>query len=154
MIENVRIITSSRKKMSTDITSAEKSSVEENVEGEAKVLLTGGTNSVYMSHVLFVPDLQDNFLLVGRLCDDGHTVMSTKNACTGLNGTTVIKSSERRGGAYVFGNTGRSTTERAMAAEDGGAKMPNLWHARFRHADRRINQAYDGQRLGLWTRPE
>ena len=64
--------------------------------------------------------------------------MFTKNTCTVLNGTTIAGRGKRKEGVYVLGITGRSATERAMAAEDRSSKMLNLWHARFGHAGRRV----------------
>ncbi len=108
MIKNDRIITSLRKKMSTDIITAGKSSVKANLEGGTKVLLTGGASSVDITRVLCVPDLRYNLLSVGGLCNDGHTVMFTKNTCTVLNDTTIAGRGKRKEGVSVLGIAGRS----------------------------------------------
>ncbi len=67
-----------------------------------------------------------------------NKVMFTKNACTVLYGTTIVRRGERKGVVYVLGITGRSVTEKAMAAEDGSARLLNHSHARFGHTDRRV----------------
>ncbi len=101
LMKNDWIITSPRKKVSTDITTEGKSSVKAISEVGAKVLLTDGANSFDMRRILCVPDLRDNLLSVDGLCDDGHTDMFINNACTVLNGATIVRRVERKG-AFVF----------------------------------------------------
>ena len=137
MVKDDRLIKSSRRKVSTEIATAGKSSIKAEIEGKARVRLTGGKRSVEMSRVLCVPELRDNLLSVGGLCDDGHKVLFTKHGCTVWHGTSVVGRGRREGGVYTMKYSEESIEEKALNVEDNPSSMLETWHARFGHADRR-----------------
>ena len=140
MVKDHRLIKSSRRKVSTEIATAGKSSIKAEIEGKARVRLTGGKRSVIMNRILCVPELRDDLLSVGGLCDDGNKILFTKHGCTVLKGTSVLRRGKRKGGVYKINILKEPQKERAFNVEDSASCILDTWHARFGHADRKAIQ--------------
>ena len=119
-------------------------------EGTVKLYLQGEgreTSTVSLSHVLFVPECEENLLSLGKLGDAGVDVLISKGEKMSLvkEGKvigTATRSINQTGGSYILD----TIAERAFVSSEQEEK--ELWHRRLGHPGRsqgkRIPTAVDG----------
>ncbi|KAJ0008070.1 hypothetical protein Pint_30233 [Pistacia integerrima] len=103
--------------------------------GEETMALKEGTvflgEALILRHVLFVPNLKCNLILMPQLLDDSDLVMQITNKICAIQDRTsrkLIGVGERREGVYFF--KGVASTH---ACKTKGVGSSKLWHMRMGH---------------------
>lgn len=122
------------------------SSVMEELEGEAEMNLTSGTEPVKLSMVLYVQSISANLLSVVGLSKEGYTVTFTEVECVVQKRSTVVGCCAQKSEVY----------EVRISSTNGDVPCAvELWHRRLGYADRNTIRRMSNESVvsGLYLSP-